>query len=152
MDKETFTEAIHKVTMAIAEKPLNMDLASDLNNLYPPGSEVFTEFQQTCEAGIKQGWMCEQEFGGIKFGRVIKEVNGYSVDVVHMTDVVGPHHRHPKGEIDLIMPINGNAEFDNHGAGWIVYEPNSAHNPTVKNGTALVLYLLPGGEIEFTRQ
>jgi|TARA_B110000495_G_C22872336_1_gene508719 hypothetical protein len=152
MDKETFTAAIHKVTIAIAEKPLNMDLASDLNNLYPPGSDVFTEIQQTCEAGIKQGWMCGQEFGGIKFGRVIKEVNGYSVDVVHMTDVVGPHHRHPKGEIDLIMPINGNAEFDNHGAGWIVYEPNSAHNPTVKNGTALVLYLLPGGEIEFTRQ
>jgi hypothetical protein len=50
------------------------------------------------------------------------------------------------------MPINNDAEFDNHGAGWIVYEPNSAHNPTVTNGTALVLYLLPDGEIEFTRQ
>jgi hypothetical protein len=69
-----------------------------------------------------------------------------------MKDVVGPHHRHPKGEVDLIMPIQGDAKFDNHGAGWIVYGPNSAHNPTVINGTALVLYLLPDGEIEFTHQ
>ena len=52
---------------------------------------------------------------------------------------------------DLIMPIKGNAEFGNHGAGWVVYEPGSAHNPTVTNGAALVLYLLPDGEIEFTR-
>ena len=152
MDKETFTEVIHKITIAISEKPLNMDLAEDLNDLYPPDSEVFNEIQQACEVGIKEGWMCGQEFDGIKFGRVIKDVNGFSVDVVHMKDVVGPHHRHPKGEIDLIMPINDNAEFDNHGAGWIVYEPNSSHNPTVTNGTALVLYLLPDGEIEFTRQ
>ncbi|NCF10982.1 MAG: DUF4863 family protein, partial [Gammaproteobacteria bacterium] len=31
-------------------------------------------------------------------------------------------------------------------------EPNSAHRPTVRDGRALVLYLLPGGEIEFTGQ
>ena len=73
MDKETFTAVIHQVTIAIAEKPLNMDLASDLNNLFPPGSDVFTEIQQTCEAGIKQGWMCGQEFGGINLDGSLKK-------------------------------------------------------------------------------
>lgn len=95
--------------------------------------------------------MCEREQGGIKFGRVIKEIDGFSVDVVHMTDVVGPHHRHPNGEIDMVMPIDGAAEFDGHGAGWVVYGADSAHKPTVSGGAALVLYLLPGGAIEFTR-
>ena len=152
MDKETFQRIIYNVTKSIAGKPLNEGLAADLNKRFPPESETFIEIQKICEAAIDDGWMCRQEFGGIKFGRVIKDIDGFSVDVVHMEDVVGPHHRHPKGEVDLIMPIQGDAKFDNHGAGWIVYGPNSAHNPTVINGTALVLYLLPDGEIEFTHQ
>jgi hypothetical protein len=74
-----------------------------------------------------------------------------SVDVVEMESVKGPHHRHPNGEIDMIMPISPGAKFDGHGAGWLVYGPDTAHNPTVTEGKALVLYLLPGGAIEFTR-
>ncbi len=96
--------------------------------------------------------MCDQEMGGIKFGRVIKqgpETHGFSVDVVQMTDLKGPYHRHPNGEIDMIMPIGGDAEFDGHGAGWLVYGPETAHYPTVSGGEALVLYLLPDGAIDF---
>jgi hypothetical protein len=77
--------------------------------------------------------------------------HGFSVDVVEMNHVIGPHHRHPNGEIDLVMPLEGAARFDGHGAGWLVYEPGSAHRPTVSGGKALVLYLLPEGAIEFTR-
>jgi hypothetical protein len=69
-----------------------------------------------------------------------------------MQDVAGPHHRHPKGEIDLIMPLDEPAMFDGHPAGWLVYGPDSAHRPTVSGGSALVLYLLPEGAIEFTRR
>jgi hypothetical protein len=92
--------------------------------------------------------------GGIKFGRAIEtceELNQFSVDVVDMNDVVGPHHSHPDGEIDMIMPLTKEAKFDNHGAGWLVYESGSAHKPTVSEGQALVLYLLPNGSIKFTR-
>jgi len=32
-----------------------------------------------------------------------------------------------------------------------VYAPGSAHRPTVSSGRALVLYLLPQGQIEFTK-
>ena len=49
------------------------------------------------------------------------------------------------------MPEDEDAEFDGHGAGWVVYPPASAHHPTVSGGRALVLYLLPEGSIEFTR-
>ena len=69
-----------------------------------------------------------------------------------MDNVVGPHHAHPNGEIDLVMPLEGDALFDDQPAGWVVYQPGSAHQPTVSNGRALVLYLLPEGSIEFSRR
>jgi hypothetical protein len=81
-----------------------------------------------------------------------KTLNGFSVDVVDMNDIVGPHHRHPGGEIDFIMPVDPQARFDGQSAGWLVYGPDSAHSPTVTQGRALILYLLPRGEIEFTRR
>ena len=65
--------------------------------------------------------------------------------------IAGPHHAHPNGEIDLIMPIDGDAKFDGRPAGWCVYPPGSAHWPTVVGGRALVLYLLSQGKIEFTK-
>ena len=67
------------------------------------------------------------------------------------TDVAGPHHTHPNGEIDLHMPLGGDATFDGRPAGWVVMPPGSAHRPTVRAGRALVLYLLPLGAIEFTK-
>jgi hypothetical protein len=68
-----------------------------------------------------------------------------------MGDCKGPHHRHPNGEIDMIMPLDANAKFDGRGKGWLVYPAGHAHNPTVSEGRALVLYLLPQGAIEFTK-
>jgi hypothetical protein len=67
-----------------------------------------------------------------------------------MKDVKGPHHVHTTGEIGMIMPVTETAEFDGIGRGWYVYPPGSAHHPTVAGGEALVLYLLPDGQIEFT--
>ncbi len=152
MSKEAFQDIIQGVTREIAGKTLDKALAAELNEKFSSDSETVKNIKTACEAAIAAGWMCEQVYGGIKFGRVIKDVEGFSVDVVHMKDVAGPHHRHPKGEIDLIMPIEGDAKFDGHGAGWVVYGAESAHRPTVTDGTALVLYLLPDGEIEFTGQ
>jgi len=97
--------------------------------------------------------MCSQGGEGRRFGRIIKpsvETHKLSVDVVDLKDIVGPHHRHPEGEICMIMPVDTEALFDGKGRGWCVYEPGSAHHPTVSNGEALVLYMLPGGHIEFT--
>jgi hypothetical protein len=90
----------------------------------------------------------------IRYGRVLKpapELNDFSIDVVDMRDIAGPHHRHPNGESDLIMLLEGAAEFDGNPAGWKVYGPDNAHYPTVSKGRALVMYFLPQGAIEFTR-
>ena len=67
-----------------------------------------------------------------------------------MADIKGPHHVHTTGEIGAIMPISGDAKFDGMPEGWYVYGPGSAHHPTVTDGDAYVLYLLPDGAIEFT--
>ena len=106
-----------------------------------------------CVEGEAEGWVCGREAGGIAFGRVIRPggaAGRFSVDVVRMADTVGPHHSHPKGEIDLILPLEGAPAFDGVRAGWCVYPPGSAHHPTVTGGSAHVLYLLPEGEIAFT--
>lgn len=151
---DDFIRLISNVTSRVAGKPVDRQLAGELNATFPPGGLVFRSIEESCQAAIKAGWMCNREAGGIRYGRVVKPsavTHGFSVDVVDMNDVAGPHHRHPKGEIDLIMPVTPNAVFDGHGAGWLVYGPDTAHSPTVTKGQALVLYLLPDGAIEFTR-
>ncbi len=151
---ESFTALVAGVTDTLAGRPLDAALADDLNRRFPARGGTVRAIEEACRDGIAAGWMCAREAGGIRYGRVLDPgvaTHGYSVDVVRMTDVVGPHHRHPNGEIDLVMPLSATAAFDGHGAGWIVYGPDSAHHPTVTGGDALVLYLLPQGAIEFTR-
>ena len=97
----------------------------------------------------------DREGGGTRYGRAFKpgaELHSFSVDVVDMKDIAGCHHSHPNGEIDLIMPPDGNALFDGRPEGWLVCPPGSAHRPTVSRARALVLYLLPEGHIDFMRQ
>jgi hypothetical protein len=154
MTHDEFTRLIGSITARIQGRKLDSALEADLNREYPADGEVFRSVHDACRAAIAAGWMCNREHAGIKYGRVVKPgdaTHGFSVDVVEMEDVAGGHHRHPTGEIDLIMPVRGAAEFDGHGAGWLVYEPGSAHVPTVAGGKALVLYLLPQGAIEFTK-
>ncbi|WP_020395706.1 DUF4863 family protein [Thiolinea disciformis] len=149
-----FRQQIATLTAALAGKPLNAELGDWLNTHHGVDSPSYQQLKQSCETGLAEGWLCEREAGGIRYGRVFKpseDLQGFSVDVVDMKDVIGPHHSHPEGEIDLIMPQEGDALFDGHPAGWLVYPPNSAHKPTVSQGRALVLYLLPQGRIEFTR-
>jgi hypothetical protein len=142
------------VMEAIAGESLNQQLASKLNERFPPDGETFKQIEEACHAAIAAGWMCDQGSHGRRFGRVIEpstETHRLSVDVVDLENIVGPHHSHPKGEVCMTMPITAGAKFDGQGAGWCVNEPSSAHSPTVTDGKALVLYLLPDGEINFTR-
>jgi hypothetical protein len=154
MSEQEFVALVSQVTARIAGLPVDARLGELLNREFPPDGPIFRRIADACHAGVAAGWMCRQEHGGIKYGRVAKpgpQLHGFSIDVVDMADVVGPHHRHPNGEIDMIMPIDDDARFDGHGAGWLVYAPDSAHKPTVGGGRAYVLYLLPEGAIEFTR-
>lgn len=154
MSISEFRARIASLTSELAGRALDSDLQNWLNSGHGPGSDTYRQLEQSCREGVAEGWLCEREAGGIRYGRVFKpddDLQGFSVDVVDMDDCAGPHHRHPTGEIDLVMPLEGDARFDGHPAGWVVYPAGSAHFPTVSGGRALVLYLLPGGSIEFTR-
>ncbi|HEX9720464.1 MAG TPA: DUF4863 family protein [Ramlibacter sp.] len=154
MSPAEFGLQIAQLTASIAGRPLDAELDAWLNEQHGPGSATFEALKSSCVAGVAEGWLCEREGGGIRYGRIFKpsaDLHGFSVDVVDMKDIAGPHHTHPNGEIDLVMPIEGDAHFDGRAAGWLVCPPGSAHRPTVTAGRALVLYLLPDGQIEFTR-
>ncbi len=154
MSPTEFRAQIAQLTAQIAGHPLDADLEAWLNTHYGVDSPTYRQLKQACIAGVAQGWLCDREGGGIRYGRIFKptdDLHGFSVDVVDMRDIAGPHHAHPQGEIDLIMPLDDAAQFDGRPAGWLVCPPGSAHKPTVSGGRALVLYLLPQGSIEFTR-
>ena len=149
-----FRELIKPITTTISQSKVDGDLEAKLNSNFPPSSETFHKIEHACREAIKAGWMCSQGGEGRRFGRVLEpsdDTANLSVDVVDLTDIVGPHHRHPTGEVCMIMPVTEGAQFDGHDAGWCVNSPGTAHHPTVTNGRALVLYLLPEGKIEFTQ-
>jgi hypothetical protein len=152
-DRDAFRSLVSALAAEIAHHQVDAALDERLNREYPAGGQTFTWIRRACEAAIAAGWMCNREADGIRYGRVIRpgpETHGFSVDVVDMKDCRGPHHVHPNGEIDLVMPLEGAATFDGGSAGWKVYPPGSDHFPTVRGGRALVLYLLPEGAIQFT--
>ena len=149
-----FRRQLAEITAQIAGRPLDTTLDAWLNAEHGASSATYRGLKQACQQGVAEGWLCDREGGGIRYGRIFKpasDLHGFSVDVVDMQDLAGPHHSHPDGEIDLLMPIEGEATFDGRPAGWVVYPPGSAHRPTVAQGRALVLYLLPEGRIDFTR-
>lgn len=154
MDVAGFQALISRITEEIASIPPDSALESHLNAQHGPGSHLYELIFDACKIGVRDGWLCNREADGIRYGRVLKATeatHGFSVDVVEMENIAGPHHLHPNGEIDLIMPLTAGACFDSRPAGWCVYEAGSAHSPTVTQGRALILYLLPQGAISFTR-
>lgn len=150
-----FQQLVAPVARFAQGRTLDAALQADLDLNFPPEGASFRQIREACHAGIAAGWLCAQGDAKRRFGRIFEPgdaTHGFSVDVVDITDLVGNHHRHPTGEIDMIMPVTPQAKFDDHGAGWLVYPPGSGHRPTVSGGRALILYLLPEGKIEWTQQ
>ena len=153
MSQASFRAALSELAAELAGRPLDDTLDAWLNLHHGADSPTFTRLAEAIRTGVAEGWLCQREGGGIRYGRIFKaadDLAGCSVDVVDMSEIAGPHHRHPHGEIDLIVPVDAGATFDGRGAGWCVYGPGSAHRPTVAGGRACVLSLLPQGAIEFT--
>lgn len=153
MSAEEFSMLLSGIAAQLEGVPLDDKMAAFLNAEYPVDGPDFKRLAELCAEGEKDGWLMNREGGGIKFGRAIKPggpTGQFSVDVVRMKDVKGPHHVHPTGEIGAILPIEGSPKFDEFAPGWYVYPPGSDHHPTVSGGDAYVIYLLPEGAIEFT--
>jgi hypothetical protein len=123
MTPEQFTALIASITGRIEGRGVDAALNAELDRLFPASGPIFGGVFEACQAAIAAGWMCSREAGEIRYGRVVKPgpaTHGYSVDVVAMENVVGPHHVHPNGEIDMVMPLTAGAKFDGHGAGWML--------------------------------
>ena len=148
-----FQALLKPVTELISGMAIDSKLAEELNRRFPPGGETFDTIEKACHEAISDGWMCANgEEGGPRWGRIIEpnqQTGGLSVDVVKLKDWVGSKHRHPKGEVCMILPLTPDALFDDMPRGWCVFEPDTEHHPTVSNGEALVLYMLPDGQIDF---
>ncbi len=155
MSAEEFSMLLSGIAAQLEGVPLDDKMAAFLNAEYPAEGPDLVRLAELCAEGEAEGWLMSREAGGIKFGRAIKPggaTGEFSVDVVRMRDVKGPHHLHPNGEIGAVLPIEGVPKFDGFEAGWYVYPPGSAHHPTISGGDAYVIYLLPEGAIEFTGQ
>lgn len=153
MSEARFEEIVSEIAADIRDQILDESLAGYLNANWPNDGTAFAELRRLCAEGERDGWLMTRESGGIKFGRAVKPggyAGDFSVDVVRMKDVKGPHHIHPMGEIGAIMALEGAPKFDAFPEGWYVYGPGTDHHPTVSGGDAYVLYLLPKGVIEFT--
>ncbi|MDN4592155.1 DUF4863 domain-containing protein [Xenophilus aerolatus] len=150
---ETSRALLVDFASALRVRPLDASLQAWLNTPPGPQSPTFTHLKAACEAGVDAGWLRTREAGDICYGRIFKPADDlarFSVDVVEMRDVAEPDHTHPHCEIDLIKPPDLDARFDQHPAGWLVYPPGSAHLSNVSQGRALVSYLLPEGQVQFS--
>ncbi|HEX6811059.1 MAG TPA: DUF4863 family protein [Planctomycetota bacterium] len=147
--KERFVELLRPLAKALRAVDVDAkDAAAAAERAAAFGGPIVKAIGAAATASIDSEWLLPKSQGGIRFGRVAKELEGFSVDAVLM-DAPGPRHRHPNGEIDLCFATKGEPRFDDHPAGWVVYGRNSTHVPTVSSGQMLILYFLPGGAIDF---
>ncbi len=133
----------------------------DLNDPESARAELVRRFDPTAAAARalnaelvrldQEGKIAERGAPPVRYGRVAKAsaaTGGFSIDVVHMSGP-GPRHRHPNGEVNYCVALEGSPTFVGQPSGWVVVPPASEHVPSVEGGTMLIVYLLPGGAIEF---
>ena len=149
LTKEQFVEMLRPLAEALRTIDVDAaDAAAQAEKAAAFSGDVIAAIRAAATAHVDSDWLLPKEAGGVRFGRVAKELCGFSVDCVFM-DSPGPRHRHPNGEIDLCFGVSGSSRFDGHPEGWVVYGKGSVHVPTVTGGEMLILYFLPGGAIEF---
>lgn len=148
--KEAFVEGLRPLVRHLEGMPIDDPDATRelLAQFLPFDGPLVRGIRDAALAAQDEPWLLPRENQGVRFGRLAKDLHGLSIDVVRMSGP-GPRHRHPNGEIDLCIALDGEPRFDGQPAGWVVYGPGSAHVPTVSGGTMLILYFLPRGAIEW---
>lgn len=143
--------------LPLLEAAQGLDLSSpaaaraELARRFDPAGPGAVALNAALKALLESGQIATRGALPVKFGRVAKAGEatlGFSIDVVHMTGP-GPLHRHPNGEVNWCVELEGQPTFDGHAPGWVVFPPESKHVPTVAGGAMLIVYLLPEGAIEF---
>lgn len=149
LSKEEFAAMLRPLCEALQQVDVDAaDAAAQAERAAAFRGEAIAAIRAAAVAHIDSEWLLPKEAGGVRFGRVAKDLCGFSIDCVFMNSP-GPRHRHPNGEIDLCFATSGAARFDGQPEGWVVYGKGSEHVPTVTDGEMLILYFLPGGAMEF---
>jgi len=152
MTRERFNAAMKEIADVIGDARFDSALEAKLNEAFPPDGDRFAALEEAVGEAVDDGWVFDGENRGLRYGRPVKpsaDMHNLSVDIVKYRDLKGPYHGHPNGEVCLILPTDGPAEFDGRGRGWCVYEAGSGHYPVIDKGEAIVVYLLPAGAIDF---
>jgi hypothetical protein len=122
-----------------------------LQRRFDPQGPQASAFNRELAHLLDEGKIADRGELPVRWGRVAKashETLQFSIDVVLMTGA-GLRHRHPRGEVNYCVALEGSPTFESQPAGWVVLGPGTTHVPTVEGGKMLIVYLLPAGEIEF---
>jgi 2-hydroxylaminobenzoate mutase len=154
LNKPEMMEAVASLLSFLKDKPLDKHLEVELNERFGASSEVYSNLLRLLRLGIEEGWACYAQIDGPDYrrGQLAKATDnavGYSVETGMLKNVLGNYHLHPRGEINMIGPVDDGATFCGSGAGWKVFAPGSQHYPTVEGGKVTMLFFLPGGEIQY---
>ena len=153
--REVLLKALEQVAATINELGTpERSQGERLNEQLPLGGETMQRIRAMVLKGIQEGWLADRGEPGLKWGRLTgptPELHNLSVDVV-VRSQPGPGHTHPNGEFDLCFATSGDPRFDGNAEGWVVYGEGSYHVPTVTGGEMAIVYLLPGGAIDFKRR
>jgi 2-hydroxylaminobenzoate mutase len=152
--KPALLAAVQELLEFVGDKALNSDLETQLNERFGATTDRFANLLALLRRGIVEGWACYSEITGPDYrrGRIAEasdSTHGFTVESGRLRDVLGNYHRHPRGEINMIGPVDETGKFCGSGAGWRVFPPGSSHFPTVSGGTVTLLFFLPRGEIEY---
>ena len=124
---------------------------TELKGRLDPTSAEGQELSAALVRLLEEGSVANRGEAPVKYSRAAKateETSGFSIDVVDMSGP-GPRHRHPNGEMNWCIALDGEPRFGGKAPGWVVEVPGSEHVPTVSGGRMLIVYLLPDGAIEF---
>ncbi|CAN5807758.1 hypothetical protein BH11PSE8_BH11PSE8_22150 [soil metagenome] len=114
MSPSNFREHVSQLTAELVGRPLDAQRDVWLNKAHGVGSSAYEQLRLDGQTGVAEGWLCDREGGGIRYGRIFEpagDLHDFSVDVGDMNEMAGQHHAHPDGEIDLIMPLDEGALF-----------------------------------------
>jgi 2-hydroxylaminobenzoate mutase len=127
---------------------------AELESRYPSEGHEAQALRNALLAAVDEGAICNRGKDPVRYSRLAKPEDtphDLSVDFVWMTGG-GINHRHPRGEVNLCFSVEGDAKFDGQSEGWVTFAPESTHVPTVTDGRMLIVYFLPGGEVEWINE
>lgn len=152
VETDSLSDHLKAIANWLAGRELTSNLAYELANEFPPLGDVFDAVERNAISAIDAGRIGKSADSSTVYARLFEPgepTRGFSIDIVKLTNVVGGRHVHPRGEVDMIIPLSPGARFNNHEKGWLTLPPGSAHRPIARGGSVIVIYFLPGGEMRF---